>query len=290
MNIGVAPRRLQARAVEPLADYLPVSWGQAHRLQSHAAEAAGPPLYAFHGTAYSGRTFAPLMRSMTDRRVAALDTPGYGGSSRPLERWSLERYATALLEAVEASGESRIDLLGYHTGAMLAVQVAAMRPDLVRRLILIGVPYFPDPEERAAWRERLAAPMRLTEDFEQLRERWDYLVEGRAGGAALETGFAHFVDELRAYPYGFWAHDAAFTFDPGPSLARVTQPTLVLNPRTPLAEPSRQAAARISNARVVEMSHLGHGVLDVAASELADHINAFLDEGQASSAPRRSLG
>ena len=261
------------------ADYIDVSWGQAHRLSSVApAQATAPTLYAFHGTAYSGRSFIPLMRGLPQRSIAALDTPGYGASTRPTKCWPLARYAAALAEAIDRAGDTRIDLLGYHTGALIAVLVAAARPDLVRRLILIGVPYFPDADERQIWRDRLAHPMQLSETLDQFQERWNYLVAGRAPGASLSAGFGHFVDELRAWPYGYWAHDAAFASDPTQAFDAVTQPTLVLNPATPLAEASRRAGKAIRRADVVELPHLTHGVLDVAAEELGRHINAFLAE------------
>jgi pimeloyl-ACP methyl ester carboxylesterase len=279
MNLQVAQHRPQSLAIDPIADYILTSKGQVHRLQSSGGSTDTIPLYALHGTAYSGRSFAPLMAQLPGHRVAALDTPGYGGSSRPSEPWPLERYADALTEAIEGAGETRIDLLGYHTGAFLAVRIAAARPDLVRRLILIGIPYFADLSDRETWRQRLAAPMTLTEDLEQFEERWDYLVSNRARGADLAKGFDNFVDELRAYPYGFWAHEAAFTFEPEPSLREVAQPTLVINPANPLAQPSRAAAALMRQAKVVELPHLQHGVLDVAAKDLAGHIAQFTKGG-----------
>jgi pimeloyl-ACP methyl ester carboxylesterase len=270
-----APTGPEPTTVELRASYIDVSWGQAHLLASGGGSHAGPPICAFHGTAYSGRTFAPLMRAMPNRRIIAIDTPGYGASTRPPEPWSLELYAAALTEVVDAAGDGEVDLLGYHTGALLAILVAASRPKLVRRLILIGVPFFPDMAERLDWRQRLARPMCLGETLDQFQERWDYLVTERARHASLAIGFAHFVDELKAYPYGFWAHEAAFSFDPSGTLEAVTQPTLILNPATPLAEASRRAGARIPQSSVLELSDLGHGVLDVAASELAHHIEAF---------------
>jgi pimeloyl-ACP methyl ester carboxylesterase len=275
VRANLAPTEGSTTAIDLRADYMNVSWGQAHRLTSGGASAGGLPIYAFHGTAYSGRTFAPLMRAMPDRRIVALDTPGYGASTRPPKPWTLERYAAALAEVLDASDDKRVDLLGYHTGALLAILVAAARPELVRRLMLIGVPFFPDKAERLDWRERLARPMFLGETLDQLQERWDYLVTGRAREASLATGFAHFVDELKAYPYGFWAHEAAFSFDPSAALEAVTQPTLILNPATPLAEASRRAGDRIARARVVELPGIGHGVLDIAAVELSRHIEAF---------------
>ena len=275
-QVGAESEAAITAAVPIAADYVRIRSGQVHRRVSSPPASAGPPLYALHATAYSGRTFEPLMRALPGRRVVALDAPGYGASDRPPEPWPLERYVDALEQAVEAGGDGEIDLFGYHTGALFAVELAARRPALVRRLVLIGVPYFPAGPAREERRATLAAPMRLSGSLSQFDERWAFFVSGRKPGVTLEQGFANFVDELRAWPYGFWAHEAAFTCEPGPALKAVRQPTLVLNPRNHLAEPSRQAAALMPNARVEDVAELQDAVLDVGAEVLAPRIEAFL--------------
>ena len=148
-----------------------------HRLESlpqGVGADVGAPLYALHGTAYSGRTFAALMGETPrpprggaghaglrrlDPPARALDHPAVCRRPRRRDRGPQARRAS--------------DLLGYHTGALIALQIAADRPDLVRRLVLIGVPYFSDPKEREAWRARLAESMRLAERLDQFDERWD---------------------------------------------------------------------------------------------------------------------
>lgn len=83
---------------------------------------------------------------------------------------------------------------------------------------------------------------------------------------------------MRAFPYGFWAHEAAFTFDVEACFAEARQPTLVLNPHNHLSEASRQAARVLPDARLVELPHLDHAIFDVAPDELAQRIDAFLSE------------
>ena len=183
-----------------------------------------------------------------------------------------------LLEAVDAAGDGRIDLLGYHTGATFAVEMAARRPDLVRRLVLIGVPFYPDAAAREERRRTLAAPTILTEDLAQFDERWNFLVRGRPPGVSLAAGFSHFVDELRAYPKAFWAHEAAFTHDLAPALRRVAQPTLILNPDNHLAEPSRLAAKLMRNAQVQPLPGPSHQVLELSPRPIAQAIEAFLSQ------------
>ena len=72
------------------------------------------------------------------RKVVAPSLPGFpgGGDYEPLDDifdWSL-----AAIDLVEAAGLKGCDLVGASVGAALAAEVAALRPDLVRRLVLIA--------------------------------------------------------------------------------------------------------------------------------------------------------
>ena len=237
---------------------------------------AGVPLCCLHATAYSARSLNPLLEAMAPRRRAfAIDTPGYGGSDRPSSAPTIKGYALLLDQALSLAGEERVDLFGYHTGALIAAELARIRPEKVRRLILIGVPFL-EGAEQADWRARLAQPAPLTDDLRQFEERWDFLVTQRPTGMSLERGFDNFVDELRAYPANWWAHEAAFTFDVAACLAEVDQPTLVINPANHLAAPSRRAAAALKRGVLREAPHLENGIFDLAAEDLAAMMDAFL--------------
>jgi pimeloyl-ACP methyl ester carboxylesterase len=258
-------------------DYVTLPTGQVHRRSTPDVPGVAP-LYAFHATAYSGRTFEPFMTALAGRRrMVALDTPGYGASDRPSERWDIPRYAAAMAQAIEASETGPVDVFGYHTGAFLATELAAQRPDLVRAVVLVGVPYVP-VQDRAAWLARLGAEMHLSEDLAQFDERWSFFITNRAKGVPLEQGFAHFVDELIAYPHGWWAHDAAFKYAAEHRLGLIRQPALVLNPENHLSEASRAAAGAMPNCQVVELPHLSHAVLDLAPDELAGLTHEFLSK------------
>ncbi len=219
-----------------------------------------------------------MMRTLAGRRrVVAPDTPGYGASDRPEGRWNIAQYAEAIGDAALAAGDARIDLFGYHTGAFIATELAALRPDLVRRVVLVGVPYF-EGEARLERLATLGKAMRLNDQLSQFEERWSFFITDRYPGVTLEQGFANFIDELNAYPYGWWAHDVAFRYPAETRLNLVTQPVLILNPDNHLAGASRAAAKLMPNAQVVELPHLGNGVLDVAGPELAERTDAYLSD------------
>ncbi len=122
-----------------------------------------PPLACFHGAPSSGAAFTPFLTAMAERRhVLALDIPGYGASDRPEQRLDIAGYAEIMGKALEGAfagdtlrgGDRRIDLFGHATGALIAAELARQRPDRVRRLVLMSVPYFVGAEQ-AVWRHRL---------------------------------------------------------------------------------------------------------------------------------------
>lgn len=252
--------------------YVNAGWGQVHYRES----GTGPTLACLHATAYSGRSLAPLMPHLASRRVVAVDTPGYGGSDGPPEPVAFEAYATAIADALERiAPDAPVDLFGYHTGALIATEIAAQRPFLVRRMVLIGVPFF-EGAERDLWRRKLVHPTVLTAELEQFRGRWDYFVTDRADGVSPERALENFVDEIFVYPREWWAHAALFDYDAAPRLPMVRCPVLVINPVTPLAEFSRAAAAAIPGALLREMPDVSGAPFDTAARPVADAIDTFL--------------
>jgi pimeloyl-ACP methyl ester carboxylesterase len=255
--------------------YVDGGWGQIHLRQ--AGNGPAPTLVCLHATAYSSRSLTPLLPPLAcGRRVIALDTPGYGSSDGPDAPVALERYADAIAEALRALAPGdAVDLFGYHTGAMIAAELAVSHPVLVRRLVLIGVPYF-EGAAKAEWRARLVHPTTLGPTLDQFADRWAFLVARRAAGFSLARGFDNFADELLAYPREWYAHHALFDYDAGPRLQRVHQPALIINPDSPLAAASRHAASLMANAEVLERPDLRGAILDNATAELACLIDGFL--------------
>jgi pimeloyl-ACP methyl ester carboxylesterase len=102
----------------------------------------GVPVLLLHGvpeTSSCWREIAPALAS--GRRVLAPDLPGLGGSSYsgPYDAASVVAQLVALLE-VEVPGQ-RVDVVGHDWGGSIALALAGIRPDLVRRLAVANAPY-----------------------------------------------------------------------------------------------------------------------------------------------------
>jgi pimeloyl-ACP methyl ester carboxylesterase len=97
-------------------------------------------LFCLHGAQGSSRSFAQLLPAIGDvRSVYAPDLPGYGESD-PSPNATLSEAASAVADLAADLRLRQIDLLGVQTGAATALELAAAKPELVRRLVLIGVP------------------------------------------------------------------------------------------------------------------------------------------------------
>ncbi len=235
--------------------YVDGSNGQIHARLTPPVPGA-MPLVCLHATAYSSQSFLPLMAATAhQRQVIAIDAPGYGESEPLPADATMADYAAAMLDAVQALTDGSATVLGYHTGAYVATEMAIAEPQRIARLVLIGVPYF-QALDFDHWKARLTAGHTLGERLDQFTERWDYFITERAAGVTLERGFANFVDELKAWPNGWRAHDAMFAYPSAERLPKVDVPVLVINPAGHLAEASRVAACMMPDCKVQERPDL----------------------------------
>jgi pimeloyl-ACP methyl ester carboxylesterase len=97
-------------------------------------------MFCLHPAAGSSRSFARFLPEIADvRSVYAPDLPGCGESD-PSPASSMVDAAAAVSDLANDLRLRQIDVLGLQTGACVALQLAAARPELVRRLVLVGVP------------------------------------------------------------------------------------------------------------------------------------------------------
>jgi pimeloyl-ACP methyl ester carboxylesterase len=97
-------------------------------------------LFCLHPMDESSRAFSRFLADLADvRSVYAPDLPGYGESDSSPTR-SIAEAAVAISDLAQDLRLRQIDLLGVQYGAEVAIALAASRPELVRRVVLVGVP------------------------------------------------------------------------------------------------------------------------------------------------------
>jgi pimeloyl-ACP methyl ester carboxylesterase len=91
---------------------------------------SGPAVALLHASPCSAKVMRPVMQLFGEKFTAiAFDTPGFGLSDKlDIPAPSVEDFADALAEALDALGIERIATYGRHTGASIAVEFAARHP------------------------------------------------------------------------------------------------------------------------------------------------------------------
>src|SRR5437764_447469 len=79
---------------------------------------------------------ADFDRTLQGVDAVALDLPGFGATPPPASAWGSADYATAVADAIDEP----MVILGHSLGGRVAAYLAALRPDLVRALVLTGAP------------------------------------------------------------------------------------------------------------------------------------------------------
>jgi pimeloyl-ACP methyl ester carboxylesterase len=178
----------------------------------------------------------------------AIDTPGYGNSEPlPIEAPTITDYADALGRTLDALGITRCALYGAHTGACIALELAAREQHhRVVGLVLDGLPLLTDEERRdllehycpvfepdiggahliRAWTMR--RDMHLF--FPWYRRSTEASVRRALPDAeTLHRGMMEYLRAGRGYHRGY---DAAFRYEPLERLRTLTIPTAIIAAET----------------------------------------------------------
>lgn len=236
-----------------------------------------PPALLLHGLGVSGSVFQPFARRLLPDFAAVVpDLRGHGQSEAPPTGYSPPDYAGDLIELINAALAPPVPVIGHSLGALVGLSLGALRPDLVRWLVLLDPPLDPqlrNVEVEAVYRLRHAPPGELE----------DYLAERNPDGG-------RFLAETLAREFRL-AADAAFEAmlsAPTPQPRRVAVPTLLVQ-----ADPARggvlgdeaasSAVRALGHARLVKIPGATHAVHASHPAELADAIRRFYSSDEVSS-------
>ena len=136
--------------------------------------ASGPPMVLLHGGSARWQGWEPVILALVDRwHLYAPDSRGHGKSGWGPSHYRLTDYAADTIALLgRCVGEPAL-LWGHAMGAMVALMVAAERPDLVRAVINSDAPLQLDTLREALRRTRpmvrgwraLAGPGRSVEEI-----------------------------------------------------------------------------------------------------------------------------
>tara|TARA_A100001391_G_scaffold119260_1_gene81188 strand:+ start:36555 stop:37496 length:942 start_codon:yes stop_codon:yes gene_type:complete len=114
----------------------------------HVVEAgAGPAVLLCHGFPEYWRSWRKQIPALVDAgyRVLAFDMRGHGESDAPaeLDRYSVAETVGDVIGVMDALAIGRAAIVGHDAGTTTAYHAALMRPDRIRGVMGLSVPYIP---------------------------------------------------------------------------------------------------------------------------------------------------
>jgi pimeloyl-ACP methyl ester carboxylesterase len=240
--------------------------------QLHLRRAGGPsgrvPLLALHQASGSSKALEAVISAFAGTRsVLAPDLPGNGDSTPLAKREpSIADYAAALVPLVDAE-PGPLDVYGFHAGASVALELAILRPQRVRRVVLDSLGLYTPEEGRAMVRDYVTDfsidrhGAHLTRAWHVVRDTylfWPWFRQDAAHARAVgvpELRVLHdkVVEVIKSIETFGDLYRAAFLHDKEPRLALVAQPTLVTAGRSNTQHAHLAAVAkRLPDGRVLE--------------------------------------
>jgi len=121
---------------------------QTNGIRMHYVEAGtGPLVVLLHGFPESWNSWRYQLRALAEEgyHAVAPDMRGYGQTDRPeaLEAYDIFQLTGDIVGLIKALDEAPAILVGHDWGALLAPYVALLRPDLIRAVALLSVPFVP---------------------------------------------------------------------------------------------------------------------------------------------------
>lgn len=270
-SAGQASRAVVSRA------YSKSRHGQLHYRVAGSHGSQGP-LLLLHPSPLSGYVYENLMADMArDRLVVAPDTPGYGMSDPPSSPPEIADYAAIMLDLVTDLGFGMVDVMGYHTGSLTAVEMSRQSPNVVRKIVMISATCF-TPEETQAFRDEYVHKP-IDERPKAMAQRWPtFKNEFWRMEKSAHRQFNIFLDGQRNPDWSHWGHDAAFNYNIEAALRDSNHPILILNPEDDLWQYTPRAAKLLKNGRVHDLQGWTHGFLDAETVKVAGLLRGFLDQ------------
>jgi pimeloyl-ACP methyl ester carboxylesterase len=251
----------------------------------------GPPLVFVHGLAGSWQNWLEQLPVFArERRVIALDLPGFGYSPMPAEKITIPGYARTLDALCQALDVDAAAFVGNSMGGFIGAELAISSPQRVERLVLVSAAGLTIEHQRS---EPGLAALRRLENILAFYTGWiaahseAAARRSRLRRAVLALVAAHpdqlpaplIAEQIRGSgkPGFIDAVDALTSYPIRDRLGEIACPTLVVWGDRDRLVPVRDASEferLIPNARKVIFEDTGH----VAMLERPTRFNAVLED------------
>ena len=216
----------------------------------------------------------------------APDVVGFGYTDRPEGiNYSIDVWADQMIDFVETIGETKISIIGNSFGGAIALHIAKKRPDLIKRLILMGsmgIDHQISDGLDQVWGytpsfENMKDLIKLF-TFDQSIAENDDLVEMRFK-SSMQEGFQESFSSMFPEPRQQHVSAMALSIE---QLGKINFPVLLIHGRDdrviPLQDTSYKLALALPNAQLHVFPECGHWVQIEKTKEFAGQVIEFLKE------------
>ncbi len=252
-----------------------------------------PEVVFLHGGAQNAHTWDTVLLALGVPALA-VDLPGHGHSDRRDDRdywpWANAEAVAELLDAVLPGGAT---VVGMSLGGVSAIHLAATRPELCHRLVLVDVtPQSSDAVRTMAGADRGAVALvegsPTYDSFEEMAEAAIALSPLRPA-SAVRRGVRHNAHRLpdgrwrwRYDLFGPWPDGARQQMDFAPlwdDVSAITVPAMLVRggeSRYVLDEDEAELRRRLPSVRVETVPGSGHAVQSDQPLELVELLRSFI--------------
>lgn len=256
--------------------YADLQHGQVHYADCGAAGA--PAVLLLHQTPRSWAEYRAVLPLLGERyRCIAMDTVGFGESDALPGAPSIESWAKAAAQLLDALGIARCHVVGHHTGGVIAVELAARHGARVGALVLSSTPFTDEAFRRARAQRPPIDAVEASNDGAHLaalwRKRQAFYPPGRA-----DLLHAFVLDALKVSDVEA-GHRAVAAYRMEDRVASIHQPTLLIRaPDDPFASAhAREWLTHLPHAQVVDIEGGMVPLPDQLPQAFAQAVRRFLD-------------
>lgn len=237
-----------------------------------------------HQTPRSWDEFRDVLPLLGQRyRAIAMDTIGFGDSSKPPpEKDSIEFWAEVAISLLDELGIEHVSVVGHHTGAVIATELAAAYPHRIESAVL-SAPSLVDE----AFRAKHAGPPSVDNviscaDGSHLVELWRIRQPWYPEGD-IDLLERFIVDAIKAGSRAAAGHRVVARYVMETRLPLIRCPVLII---APTADPHAYSSAaplagQIARSRIVEVPGGMVPLPDQMPEEFSRLVMEFLEEGLA---------
>jgi pimeloyl-ACP methyl ester carboxylesterase len=252
------------------------------------SDTVGPPLVMLHGSTLNWQTFDGFIPTLAQAwHIYACDLRGHGKSGRATSGYRFVDFVPDTIAFIERYVVQSTLLLGFSTGAVVTLGVAALLPRLIRGVVLLEPPLMTrdtsikqtEPYSWFSWvSETLASTHTFEEAFARVKERAPEQPEIDA------QSDAKMILNIDPQSVAYILNDRIFDgFDLEQVLPRVTCPALLIRGEPELGGMVRDSdvallEAHISDITTFQIRGEGHGIIwGPPGKTTLDYVTQFIN-------------